>query len=122
MRAVTLPALCLIGLAVSPEPSAAAPTDTPAPYTQSCNENGYVLTADPGAEGLLASQPTYLGKSCDAYNAAFGNGHWCSANSGITAEFAGQIYGFRAMELYCENPALTGSECFCHENPLPSRR
>ncbi len=103
-------AICLMIVAVSPPAYGDA---------QSCNENGYVITED---RGHYSGAKTYLGKSCDAFNAKLGKGHWCWANGGIMVEIAGKVVSMAHRELYCEHPALNSLACGCHQKPLPSWR
>ena len=93
-------------------PAAATSHNTPPPNSQSCNENGYVLS--------VMDRTYYLGKSCDAFSKGLGNGAWCWANGGLNLEFAGKATGFGGLELSCQHPALDDLACGCHTNPLPS--
>ncbi|WP_157973692.1 hypothetical protein [Tropicimonas sp. IMCC34043] len=116
---------CIVFLSlcfIAGNPLSAGAQQSAEQFTQQCNENGYVIVPDKGSGGPLTKASTYLGKSCDAYNAAFGDGAWCWANGGVLMEFSGQAMSIRSMELYCEHPALNALDCACSDNPLPSAR
>ncbi|QFT92207.1 hypothetical protein FIU86_05095 [Roseovarius sp. THAF9] len=79
-------------------------------YAQDCNANGYVITA---ARGTFAGAPVYLGKSCDAFHAAHGEGKWCWQNNGINVNLPTGNWLLAKVELTCQNAALDELACSC---------
>ncbi|MGG7565140.1 hypothetical protein ACQ5SO_03120 [Rhodovulum sp. DZ06] len=89
-----------------------------------CNPSGYALTSrdrvvrffEGGANSRVTDgrETLYLGKSCDAYHAEFGEGRWCWANGGFRAEFADTIFGFPRQEISCPDGDIDlGLHCSC---------
>ena len=79
-------------------------------YDQTCNGNGYVISAD---KGVFAGAPLYLGNSCDAYSARTGEGRWCWQNSGVSVEMGDTLWLLAHVELYCQAPGLDDLACSC---------
>jgi len=79
-------------------------------YAQDCNANGYVITA---TQGTFAGAPVYLGKSCDAFHTAHGNGTWCWQNNGINVKLPTGNWLLARVELTCQNAALDEMACSC---------
>ncbi|SEO28232.1 hypothetical protein SAMN05216227_10816 [Pseudorhodobacter antarcticus] len=92
-------------------------------YEDSCNADGYVLTSKypvtrtigQGASNSYVTgiEKLYLGRSCDAYHAIYGDGQWCWANGGFLAEFEDAEFGFGRQELFCRSDEDLGLECRC---------
>lgn len=81
-------------------------------YQMTCNENGFVLTSDyPVARfienGVLSEveegiEILFLGKSCDAFTAVYGDGTWGLANGGFAVSFDDYRIGFPRQAPFCE--------------------
>lgn len=81
-------------------------------YKMICNENGFVLTSEyPTARiienGVLSEviegiETVYLGKTCDAFTQAFGEGTWGLANGGFAVNFDDFRIGFPRQGPFCE--------------------
>jgi len=92
-------------------------------WSLSCNESGYVLTSqypvtrfhEAGANSSVTRdrETLYLGRSCDASNAALGTGKWCWANGGFAAEFETHRMGFPRQELICPGRSYEAPDCRC---------
>lgn len=92
-------------------------------FDLTCNASGYVLQsryplvrivgAGIEREVVEGRETVYLGKSCDAVHALYGNGTWCWANGGFVVEFEAFRYGFPRQELYCPINQPTNLECGC---------
>lgn len=93
-------------------------------YELECNSSGYVLESEYPVTRLTGQgaatrevkgiEKIYLGKSCDAYHAVFGNGSWCWANGGFVAQFPTHRFGFARQELYCpDGNDSVGLNCAC---------
>lgn len=92
-------------------------------YDIACNADGYVLTSKypvtrmigtpVDAEAITGIETIYFGRSCDAFHKVFGQGKWCWANGGFTAEFAGHTFGFGRQELTCQSAQAYAGNCGC---------
>lgn len=76
-------------------------------YAVTCNESGYVLKSENpiarmdrfaknGASQVFVreTETIYLGRSCDASAHQLGDGAWCWANGGFTADLVDRTLGF----------------------------
>lgn len=92
-------------------------------YDATCNADGYILTSKypvarasgQGAGTVYTSgiEKLYLGRSCDAFHAGFGNGQWCWANGGFLVTYSEIEFGFGRQELTCPSDEDLGLECLC---------
>ncbi|MFD1882960.1 hypothetical protein [Paracoccus pacificus] len=112
----------LIGMVLFASPGWAYVSGEGQSYDGTCNADGVVLKSQaevtrPVGSGAKAQTPAgpeviYLGRSCDAYSKAFGEGTWGWANGGFLVTFPGHEIGFPRQEVYCPDggpqPDMTG--------------
>lgn len=92
-------------------------------YNLSCNASGYVLKSTypvarssgqgAGFRFTSSTETLYLGKSCDAASAHFGDGKWCWANGGIRIDYENSFIGFPRQELSCDVAPDLALVCTC---------
>lgn len=92
-------------------------------WSISCNTSGYVLRSqypvtrfhEAGVNSSVTreKETLYLGRSCDASHTVLGDGKWCWANGGFSAEFDKMRMGFPRQELMCPTPQDDFMGCRC---------
>lgn len=80
-------------------------------YAVTCNENGFMLISTYPVSRFIENgvfstvregiETIYLGKSCDAYTEAYGDGTWGLANGGYAISFDDYRIGFPRQEPRC---------------------
>ena len=92
-------------------------------YSITCNASGFAMKSrapvtrfiEDGANSRAVKQRTeviFFGKSCDAFNKAYGAGTWCQANAGFSATVGGKDILFPRQEPFCDgNYADLGCMC-----------
>ncbi|MBO9424569.1 hypothetical protein J7444_07550 [Labrenzia sp. R4_1] len=92
-------------------------------WSLTCNNSGFVLRSQypvsrfhsAGAASSVTSEKEilYLGNSCDASHTVLGDGKWCWANGGFSAEFEHFRIGFPRQEILCQQASIAASDCRC---------
>lgn len=103
--------LITLGLGLAPVMAGAYTSTDGHGYKLSCNANGYVLTSKYPTERLIDNgsklivkrgiEKIFLGKSCDAYTTAFGDGTWAWEPGGFGVDFADYVILFPQATLTC---------------------
>lgn len=79
-------------------------------FTYEKNRHGAVLkSVDPGSEALIdradispqvmPGEVLYLGRSCDAFNERYGDGHWIATDGGFLVQFGGLQVTFPGQQI-----------------------